>query len=250
MAKQKKKQQKKKAMLSKEDKGLFSIVFIIPFVIIILLLLNYKRVAYFCASLFLNDFYYAQIKLNFFSVLMVVLGVIELISIVILSEQTAALAIPFKEYYSGKNVKANQQIKNFLIYSCCLVLLFVGSFAFASQSKIVATGNQITSCNIIKNDEVLIDYSDVETVNVYVEKSLNPKGIKGYASYSYYPVVELYTENSSIELNASGFNYDYTRMQQFLSLFDKSKIKTNNTNIELVHISNSSQQESLESVFK
>ena len=236
MAKQKKKKpvHKNEPVLPRKDRTVYEILLLIVFVISIILLRGHEYLLYCCASFFgTRDGYYYDLHLTPISVLMFLcLVTFALISVFSFGELRNK-AITLKQLADKNNKKVKQFMKSIATAFVAVLLVFCISFCVADSSKTVATNQSITATYFIKDDEIIVDYNDVTEVKLYVERELIARG-KGMTSSRYTPAIKLYTDKGNTVLSASGFGFNYDKMNEYLKLFDPEIITVDDTDYDMM----------------
>ena len=237
MAKQKKKKpvHKNKATLPRKDRTVYEILLSVVFIISIILLRCYEYLFYCCASFFgTRDGYYFELHLTIFLVLMFLcLAAFALIAVFSFGELRNK-GVTLKRLFDKKDKVARHFIRSIAAALVFVSLVFCVSFCVADSSKTVATKNNITSAYFTKDDEIIVDYNDVTEVKLFVERDRIARG-KGMSSSRYTPAIKLYTDSGNTVLSASGFGFKYDKMNDYLKLFDDSKITVDDSDYELIN---------------
>lgn len=104
-------------------------------------------------------------------------------------------------------------------YSYCDTF-FIVSFG----SRYEANDNGFYKKEIFKEEQLLFEYEDIESVNLYLEWVYNGKHNNGYETF-----VEIKTEKNIYTLTFDGFAKNYYYVDSFLSNFDDSIISIDKT---------------------
>lgn len=237
MAKQKKKKSvhKNKPVLPRKDRTVYEIILLFVFSVSLILLRSHEYVFYYCASLFgTRDGYYYDLHLTPVSVLLFLcLFTFALISVFFFGE-LCNKAITLRQLTDKNSREAKRFVKSITAAFAAVLLVFCISFCVADSSKTVATNQSITATYFIKDDEIIVDYNDVTEVKLYVERELIARG-RGMTSSRYTPAIKLYTDSGNTVLSASGFGFNYDKMNDYLKLFDDSIITVDDSDYELIN---------------
>lgn len=250
MAKQKKKKFKK-PQLNKKDKACFNALFGALIVIYLLIFEFHNSIYFFVLKLIYGEeITYAQPKIGFFLILTVLLFLIGLISFIGFFDSALRLRVSFKEYFSGKNLKAKRQLKHFLLCGGIWFALITATFWFSAGSCTVANDTAIIECNLLKEDKVVCEYENARQVNVFLEyRSFSMVNGWIVQPSGYDLVVEICHENGSCELYDEYFNRNYTNIQKLLVNFDNAIINIDDSNYDKKHIRNPENRDALNRIF-
>ena len=236
MAKQKRKKpvHKNKPVLPRKDRTVYEIILLFVFSVSLILLRSHEYVFYYCASLFgTRDGYYYDLHLTPVSVLLFLcLVAFALISVFFFGE-LCNKAITLRQLTDKNSREAKRFVKSITAAFAAVLLVFCISFCVADSSKTVATNQSVTATYFIKDDEIIVDYNDVTEVKLYVERELIARG-KGMTSSRYTPAIKLYTDNGYTVLSASGFGFNYDKMNEYLKLFDPEIITVDDTDYDMM----------------
>lgn len=224
MAKQKKKKPQHKCRTSPKERRKFNLLLILPFTLVIVTLLNYERVNYFCSRLFSggNDYFY-QIKLNPFIILFYLMLPIIILIFSNYVDKAKELDITVKEYYSRKNSKAKKQIKTMAIKTTAAILLCAVFFCIGGTQKYVGEKDAVVTYSTFGEDRKELEYADVTGVDVTMKYKFSSGGrirIPG----RYYINIQLKTEDSVFEITDDDFCQNYDKINRFLKVFDENII--------------------------
>ncbi|MDE6110799.1 MAG: hypothetical protein K2F65_02660 [Eubacterium sp.] len=231
MAKQKKRKKKRHIRISKKSKTLFSLLILPTFVISYITLLLSSRIFYGLVKLLFNkDALYCGYLFNDFTIVLAILLLIGILFAFPWHSKATSLRIEFKEYFSGKNEKANKQIKQTIIAFIILCVLFVTFTGFQISTRIVATTDCITEYHLAMQDTE-ISYNEIQSAKVEYRKDHVPLRA-GSSLTTYYIVITIKVNDSEIEFYEDSFNNNYSNIISFLNCVDRNKITIDKTNTE------------------
>ncbi len=123
------------------------------------------------------------------------------------------------------NINSHKVTKNCIKICSFLIAISIPLLAISSGSRYEADDNGFYKKEILKDAQLLFEYEDVESVDVFLEWVRRGKHNSGYETF-----VQLKTENGSIyTLTFDGFSNDYYYVYNFLSNFDEDIITVDKT---------------------
>ena len=230
MAKQKKKQKKRKPQLSKKDKRLFRIVGTVSCIVFFILsLLNIELFIPYLSKVIAKDgAIYSTINFSIPSLIMSFTPLGFALYMLIYYDNSTNLGISFKDYYSGKNKMANKQIKTAICTALCLLVIWGAMIPITVKAYDSADTKKLTRHYITKQDEVPLDFNNVESIDVGIHHLFVGRATKTYTVY-----MELHDKSgNSFTMNAPDFVDNIAGMEKFLNQFDKSIITVNKKHSE------------------
>ena len=229
MAKQRKKAKKRKPQLSKKDKRQFRIIGTVSCCITsILSLLNiYLFIPHLSKVIAKAGSVYSTINFSIPGLIMSLAPLVLALIMLIHYDNSTCLGISFKDYYSGKNKTANKQIKTAICSVLCLVIIWGSMIPIMVKAYDSADTRQLTRHYITKQDEVLLEFNNVDRIEVGVNRFFEGRII----TFKVY--MKLHDKNGhTFILNAEDFVDNIVGMEMFLNQFDKSIITVNKKHSE------------------
>lgn len=137
--------------------------------------------------------------------------------------------------FSSRSIEANinsgKVTKNCVKICSIIIAISIPLLVISLGSRYEADDKGFYKKEIFKEEQVLFEYEDVESVDVFLEWVRRGKHNSGYETF-----IQLKTQNGSIfTLTFDGFSYDYYYVDSFLSNLDEDIItidKTYTENIE------------------
>ncbi len=118
------------------------------------------------------------------------------------------------------NINSHKITKNCIRICSFLIATSIPLLVISSGSRYEANNSGFYKKESFKEERLLFEYEDVESVEVYLQWVYNGKHNNGYETF-----VQIKTETGSIyTLTFSGFSKDYYYVDSFLSNFDDSII--------------------------
>lgn len=249
MAKQKKKKKQQKDKILNYEQRKFHYLIIAPYILILLIYINYKQVCYFCAKVFSKaDQLLYQPKTSFFLILFFILLFVLMIVLGVFIDNAKKSELKFKDYFSLKNNKAKKQVRKVVITSTAIILLCALSFGLASQSKYIAEDNAVISYSLFRNRQEYIRYDDVTSVEVRAEYQSGVHTARIHSGGKYVLIVTLKTDEQQFEADEFDFGNDYSKIVSFLEIFDSDKVAIDKESIREMQTYNHSKNTTLESI--
>lgn len=212
MAKQKKKEvfRKNEQKLPKKDRALYFLVYGTCWIPIFALFLYSMRTQ----IKFLKHIYGANIIYGELSIGGIVIIALDLLILIISSlcfyDTAISFQIPFKEYFKhGKGIfsKARKHFKKSIMYILTGISLLISCFQCTTIDEV-----KITKHNLIKQDEVLLTYDDINEIEIVSDNI-------GFRSPASFNLIVKNNENE-IRLGYEYFNDSFDTVESFLSNFD------------------------------
>lgn len=153
--------------------------------------------------------------------------------------------------FSSRSIEANinsKKITKNCLAICSFLIVIAIPFLFVSfGSRYEANENGFYKKELFKEERLIFEYEDVDSVEVFLEWVHNGKHNNGYETF-----VEIKTDGSIYVLMFSGFSKDYYYVDSFLSNFEDKIItvdKTYSDNTEEI-IGYYEQPETFEKIYK
>ncbi|MCR4594719.1 MAG: hypothetical protein K5761_06660 [Clostridiales bacterium] len=246
MAKQKKKVKKKIPKLPKKDRKLFLIInFTVGFVFFVLFFVNFRFNNYLVFRFSPEGSIYAESKFSLFALFF---GIAPFaISALAFFNYDASidLGIPFKEYYSRKNKKANTQIKSAIIAGVCIVLIWALMIPVAPRSHLSINEGKATRYYTISHEKTLFTYNEITHIKVFIIDSAH---IAPY-NYEIIPYVTVTANGKEYGLSSEFFKNNIVGVEEFLNQFDKSIITVDNKYKEKISYTDKDYEEAFHRIF-
>lgn len=245
MAKQKKRK-KKKPQLEPIDKKKYSAVFAALIIPLGLLFAPFGEKIYFSVLKAINgkDVLYAAPDFGFFLIVTAFLFICGFIIITLWYDGALRLRLSFEDYFSNKIPKAKKHIKSYLITLAVWFVLITSAFWLSTASCIIADSNAVIKHNLFKDDIVLCDYGNAESVNVSLE-------YRRHGKTGFYDLfIEVNTSTDSYDFDGEWFNQNYVNAEVFLSEFDSEIIKVDSSNYNEFHTRKTENREAVKRIFK
>ena len=126
------------------------------------------------------------------------------------------------------NINSHKLTKNCIKICFFLIAISIPLLVISFGSRLKADDNGFYKKEIFKEEQLLFEYKDVDSVDVFLEWVRRGKHTSGYETF-----VQLKTEDGSIyTLTFEGFSNDYYYVDNFLSNFDEDIITVDKTSSE------------------
>ena len=137
------------------------------------------------------------------------------------------------------NINSHKVTKNCIKICSFLIAISIPLLVISFGSRHKADDNGFYKKEIFKEEQLLFEYKDVDSVDVFLEWVRRGKHTSGYETF-----VQLKTEDGSIyTLTFDGFSNDYYYVDSFLSNFNENIITVDKTYLdETDHIVGYSEQ--------
>ncbi len=212
-------------------KNKFISVLWLPFVLLFLIFLSGDLGVYFLRFLSKNNTTYILFTENIFDILF--WGIIILCFIILgfyfykmLGKESV-----FSSRSIESNINADKITKNCIAICTFLIAISIPFLCLSLGSRYEANDTGFYKKEALKEEQLLFEYEDVESVDVFLEWIRSGKHNSGYETF-----IQFKTENGSIyALRFGGFSKNYYYVDSFLSNFDEDIItvdKTYTENIE------------------
>ena len=248
MAKQRKKMKKKKPKLPKKDRKLFLIINItVGIIFFILGFVNFWFNNYLAFRFSPEGSIYAESKFSLFALFF---GIAPFaISVLAFFNYNAStdLKIPFKEYYSLKNKKANKQIKSAIIAGVCIVLIWASLIPVAPRSYLSINDGKATRYYSISNKETLFTYDEITHIKVFIPNSVHITTY--FYDNEYIPYVTVTANGKEYGLSSEFFKNNIIGVEEFLNQFDKSIITVDNQYKEKISYTDKDYEEAFHRIY-
>ncbi len=247
MAKQKKKIRKKNPKLPKKDRKLYLIINItFGAVFFALGFVNFWFNNYLVFRFSPEGSIYAESKFSLFALLF---GLAPFaVSFLALLNYAAStdLKIPFREYYSLKNNKANKQIKAAITAGVCIVLVWALMIPVAPRSHISINDGKAIRFFTISHEKTLFTYDEITHIKVFIPYSVH---ITPYFYDEHIPCVRVTANGKEYDFSSEFFKDNIVGMEKFLNQFDKSIITVDNQYKEKISYTDKDYEEAFQRVF-
>lgn len=250
MAKQKKNKKPQKDKIPKYEHRKFHSLIIVPYALVLLIYMNFEKVCYICAKTFSKENYFLyQPKISFFLIMFFVLLFVLMIVDGVFIDSAKKLELKFNDYFSLKNIKAKKQVKRVVIQSVVVILLCALFFYLGGQSKYVADDTGIISYSLFQNSQEYINYDDVTSVEIRGEYHSGVHTLHSHVSGEYQFIVILNTNTKQFVADEVDFGNDYSKIADFLEIFDAGIVNADKETIkELQRYNNSSNNDIIDSI--
>ena len=205
-------------------KNKFISVLWLPFVLLFLIFLSGDLGVYFLRFLSKNNTTYILFTENIFDILF--WGIIILCFIILgfYFYKMLGKESDFSSRSIESNINADKITKNCIAICTFLIAISIPFLCLSWGSRYEANDTGFYKKEALKEEQLLFEYEDVESVDVFLEWVHNGKHNNGYETF-----VEIKANDSIYVLMFSGFSKDYYYVDSFLSKFEDDIIKIDKT---------------------